>query len=79
MPGLSLGVMGGVRAQAGNGMSSTPAPATATEAAFGPGYTQTGTPSTGATLAPNDAFGVAFWTGVAALGLLLVIRHSLPA
>lgn len=77
MPGLTLGVMGGVRAQPVSGGSS--GPVTATEAAFGPGYSQAGTPSIGSALFPNDPFGIAFWTGVAALGLLVLIRHSLPA
>jgi len=83
MGGLNLGVMGGVRAsttpQTGSGFSSSPSPSTATEAGFGPGYSQSGTPSTAAALTPNDPFGVAFWGGVVALGLLVIIRHSLPA
>lgn len=78
MPGLNLGVMGGVRATAGNGYSSSPAPATAMEAAFGPGYSQTGSPSMAAIFAPNDPFGLAFMAGVVSLGLLLLIRYSLP-
>lgn len=80
MAGLNLGVMGGVRARAnasgytgGGGV-----PPTATAAAFGPGYTSAGTPSRAEALAPNDPFGIAFWGGIAALGLLLLIRHSLP-
>lgn len=77
MGGLNLGVMGRVQVSPGNGRSVDTASASA--AAFGPGYSQTGTPSRTAALAPNDPFGVAFWTGIAALGLLLVIRASLPA
>lgn len=79
MPGLNLGVMGGVKASAGSGYTSTANPATATEAGFGPGYSNMGTPTRLAILAPNDPFGVAFWAGIAAIGLLLLIRHSLPA
>lgn len=75
MPGLNLGAGGGVRASMGNGMSSSPAPTTATQAAFGSG----GYPSTINALTPNDPFGVAFWASVVAAGLLLWIRHSLPA
>ncbi len=78
MAGLNLNLMGGVSASKG-GYSNAPAPATASQAAFGSGYTATGAPTTAAALAPNDPFGVAFWTGIACLGLLLVIRHSLPA
>lgn len=76
MSGLNLGT--GLRASATVGTGSQPAPATATEAAFGPGYSQSGSPSTVAVLAPNDPFGAAFWTGIIAVGLLLLIRHSLP-
>jgi hypothetical protein len=79
MPGLNLGVMGGVKATAGNGYTSVAAPATASEAGFGPGYTAAGGPSTMTALTPNDPFGIAFWLGVGAVAALLVIRHSLPA
>lgn len=80
MPGLQLNVMGGVKASSTTGTTGSGRPAaTASDAAFGPGYTQPGMPSPGQALAPNDPFGVAFWSGVAALGLLLLIRHSLPA
>lgn len=78
MSGLNLGVMGGVKAGTGTGYA-TSAPASATQAGFGPGYTQAGAPSDGSCLAPNDGFGLALWSGVIALGLLLLIRHSLPS
>lgn len=79
MAGLNLGVMGGVRAQANAGGNGTVVnPTTATQAAFGAGATASGRPSAAQALTPNDPFGIAFWGGVAALGLLLVIRHSLP-
>lgn len=79
MPGLALkvGGFGGV------GTTGTPAYGTqqsyntVTDAAFGPGST-VAVPSTGATLAPNDGFGLAFTTGVVAVVLLVLIRHSLP-
>lgn len=81
MPGLNLGVMGGVRANtsnSGGGFSSQVAPTTATEAGFGPGYSVAGSPSTANIVSPNDPFGVALWGGIGALVLLLLIRHSLP-
>ena len=50
---------------------------TATEAAFGPGAT---VPSQNLTspLHPKFGMGLAFWTGVIAVGLLVVVRRSLP-
>lgn len=79
MPGLQLGVFGGVKSTMGNGYSPTVSPdATATAKAFGQGYSATGTPSTSQALFPNDPFGIAFWGGIASLALLLFIRHSLP-
>lgn len=77
MPGLQLGVMGGVKASPTAGTTGAN-PVSASQAAFGSGYTDTGTPSSGSALTPNDPFGVAFWSGVGCLALLLVIRHSLP-
>lgn len=78
MPGLYLGGMGGARASASGGFSTSAAPATATQAAFGPGYSG-GSPSTSNALLPNDPFGVCLWTAVGAAIILLFIRHSLPA
>lgn len=82
MPGLHLGVNGGVKFSdygGGQGFSSSTSPGSATEAGFGSGYTQPGQPSSlTSALTPNDPFGMAFWGGVVALGLLLFIRHSLP-
>lgn len=77
MPGLQLGVMGGVKASQTAGTTGNN-PVSATQAAFGPGYTDTGTPSASSALTPNDPFGVAFWGGITCLALLLLIRHSLP-
>lgn len=77
--GLNLGMqLGGQASVNGGGMGSVSNPATASEAAFGPGYAVNGRPNSKAALAPNDPFGVAFWTGVGCLALLLLIRHSLP-
>lgn len=77
MPGLMLGAGGGVRAITGNGFSNPNPPATASQAAFGTG--STGYPNTMNALLPNDPFGMSFWFAVAAAGVLLWIRHSLPA
>jgi hypothetical protein len=82
MPGLNLGL--GARGHvgisgAGSGYSSTQTPASATEMAYGPSYASGKPGGTKAALAPNDAFAVAFWWGVGSLGLLILIRHSLPA
>jgi hypothetical protein len=76
VPGLNLGTYGGVsrRPQA----TTAPNQATSvTAAAFGPGYTTSG-PSTGSALMPNDPFGISFWTGVAGIGGLAYLRHTLP-
>ena len=53
------------------------AAASVTEAAFGNGAT-TATPSGLSSLHPRTASGMAFYTGVAAIGLLYLIRRSLP-
>lgn len=80
MSGLYLGGMGGARASAGNGMSNAPAAATASAMAFGSGYAATqGSPNRLSSLLPNDPFGVSLWAAVVATGLLIYIRHSLPA
>lgn len=82
MAGLNLGL--GARAQVATGPAATgggayPLPSTAAAAGFGPGFTQPGMPGGRAALLPNDPFGIALWTGVAALAVLLFIRYSLPA
>lgn len=79
MPGLNLMGMGGARVSAGSGFSSAQAPTTATQAAFGTGVNTGNYPSTASALAPNDPFGLALWSAVVAFGLLVWIRHSLPA
>ena len=71
MPGLNL------YAAARGGAATSQVPVTAGIAAFSPNATVAATTS-GSPLHPNQPFGLAFWTGVAAIGLLLVVRHSLP-
>lgn len=78
MPGLNLGAGAQVRVGMPTAFGSIPSPATATEAAFGPGVTTPGAPDAKAALWPNDPFGLAFWTGVAALVGLVFIRYTLP-
>ena len=76
MPGLNLGTFGGTsgRVQA----TTAPQPATSvTSAAFGPGFTSA-PPSTSSALTPNDAFGISFWVGIAAIAALIYLRHTLP-
>ena len=60
--------------------SSSSSPASVSEAAFGPGYGQgdNGAGSLLSALNPLQAFGLTFWSGVIAVGLLLLVRHSLP-
>lgn len=77
MSGLNL--MGGVKVAANTGSTTSKGSAgTATQMAFGPGYSQTGKPSNSSALLPNDPFGIGFWASIAAIGVLLVVRHSLP-
>jgi hypothetical protein len=80
MAGLNLKVMGGGSvANGSSGFSPTVSTnASASAKAFGASYTAPGAPSTGQALMPNDPFGITFWAGVIATGLLLFIRHSLP-
>lgn len=79
MPGLSLkvGGFGGVGTTASPSYGSQASYDTVTQAAFGPGVTAP-VASTSDLLMPNDAFGVAFWSGVVAVAALIFIRHSLP-
>ena len=79
MAGLSLMAGGQARVRAGAtvGPAASPAPASVAEAAFGPGASASA-PSRRGLLLPNDAFGITLWAGVAAVGVLLVVRHSLP-
>jgi len=77
MPGLLLGGFGGARVQGSTSGFSSVQP-TPTQAAFGPGYGG-GTAAQVNALSPNDPFGVALWASIVAFGVLLWIRHSLPA
>ena len=79
-PGLSLrvGGFGGVgTTDAAPAYGTTQSYDSVTAQAFGPGVT-TPEPNNADALAPNDGFGVAFWTGVVCVGLLILIRQSLP-
>jgi len=76
MPGMNLGTFGGVATRPQK--TTAPQPATSvTSAAFGPGYT-VASPSTASALVPNDAFGIGFWLGLAAIAALVYLRHTLP-
>lgn len=77
MPGMDLRIGGGIRSSVQLPATSQPAPRTAAEAAFG-GSASASAPSRVEIFKPNDAFGISFWWGVAALAGLLIIRHSLP-
>jgi hypothetical protein len=79
MAGLALkvGGFGGVSGGAAPAYGTPQSYDSVTQAAFGPGAT-VNTPTTGDVLGSPTGFSVAFWTGVVALGLLVVIRHSLP-
>lgn len=79
MPGLNLNAGAQVRVTGPTIGNGGPAPQTVTQAAFGPGFSQTGQPSTRSVLMPNDPFGLALWVGIAAVAGLLFIRYSLPA
>lgn len=79
MPALNYGT---TRSFAG--VKSTRAPQyaspsflTPSAAAFGPDYTIP-TASYGGSLAPVHGFGVALWTGVGAICLLVFVRSMLP-
>lgn len=75
--GLMFNLGGDFRAQARPPGTSAPAPATVGEAAFGPS-TSSRQPGRVRALAPNDAAGITFCAGVIAVGLLVVLYHSLP-
>ena len=73
---LSMSGVGNARPSSYGSVPSNPA-RTAQEAAFGPGVT---VPTNEAQnpLMPNNGVGVAFWSGVVAIGLLVHVRKSLP-
>lgn len=74
MAGLNLGANVGARAQAYYGGS--PAPQTATEAAFGPGLAPA--PGAASVLSPTHPAGIAFWVGIIGVAGLLAVYYSLP-
>jgi len=82
MAGLNLyaGGFGGVRStpqpQYGSAASYSSG-ASATSAAFA-GPSTTPTASTAQIISPKNGFGLAVWMGVGAIGLLALIRSSLP-
>ena len=76
MPGLNFRTYGGVSAR--TQADTAPQASSVTAAAFGPGYSSGSSQGGTAALAPNDAFGISFWIGVAAVAGLVLIRHSLP-
>ena len=54
---------------------SVPQPGTASQAAYG----QALSPASGAApLSPNDAGGIAIWTGIAGVAALVALYYSLP-
>ena len=80
MAGLSLrvGGFGGVGSTDSPAYGTTPSYDSVTSQAFGPGVTLP-TQSVGSALHPATPVGAAFWVGVGAIGLLFLIRRSLPA
>jgi hypothetical protein len=74
---LNLKGYGGIGAYGTSGPAAGPAPASVTQAAFGSGYSSP-QQSMGSCLAPNDTGGMIFWSGLAGLVILLLIRKSLP-
>jgi len=78
MAGLNLQMsgVGSTRPSSYGSVPSSPA-RTAQEAAFGPGVTVP-TDQAQNPLMPNNGVGVAFWSGVVAIGLLALVRKSLP-
>jgi len=79
MAGLSLkvGGFGGVGTTGDPVYGTDQSYNSVTQAAFGPGVTVSPS-SPAAALAPTEGVGLAFWSGVAAVVLLIVIRSTLP-
>jgi hypothetical protein len=76
MAGLRLGVNGVISgSQAYHGSMADPS--SVSEAAFGIGSTMPA-PTSKTVLMPSNGFGLAFWSGVVATALLIVVRKSLP-
>jgi hypothetical protein len=77
MAGISFKTGIGTFRPGGQSVSSGGAPATAAQAAFGPGATQS-PQSAGNALTPNDPASIALWGGIAGVALLVFLRCSLP-
>lgn len=76
MQGLSLST--GLRFRASTAQQTAPPDTGSVNyAAFSPGSTQQAQ-TRGQALSPSTPVGLAFWTGVGAIVLLGLIRHSLP-
>jgi len=73
---LSMSGVGSTRPSSYGSVPSSPA-RTAQEAAFGPSVTAAAQQAQHP-LMPNNGAGVAFWSGVVAIGLLVLVRKSLP-
>ena len=73
---LSMSGVGNARPSSYGSVPSSPS-RTVTEAAFGSGLT---IPADQAKhpLMPDNGVGVAFWSGIVAVGLLVLVRKSLP-
>jgi hypothetical protein len=79
MSGLSLkvGGFGGVGTTDDPSFGTAQSYNSVTQAAFGPGVTVP-TSDANSALSPAGGVGLAFWTGVASIVLLVVIRSTLP-
>ena len=77
MAGLRLGVNGVIMGGSPSYSSVGASAPTVTEAAFGSVNTASA-PSSNEVLKPNNGFGLTFWAGVVAVGLLVAVRRSLP-
>ena len=75
MPGLDLGAGATVRAGSQSRYGNSPAPTTASAAAFG---TANDVNASTAALTPSTGPGLAFWTGAVGVAGLLFIYYSLP-
>jgi hypothetical protein len=80
MAGLNLkvGGFGGVGTTGAPSRGTQQSYDSVTSQAFGPGATTAPSGGIVNNLGPTQPAGLAFWTGVVAVVLLVVIRHSLP-
>ncbi len=75
--GAGAGLRGGVKSLPQARYGSVGRPTSPTEAAYGPSFTSP-TSTAGDSLAPNDAFGIAFWVGAACIAGLVYLYTTLP-